>query len=251
MSQNTNFYLILASASPRRQELLQILGCPFIIARPAPPYRLNGADPTALTFPEVDETPQPGEAPVALVQRLSRLKAEAVAHHLSSLSLPPGAYPIILAADTIVVLNEQILGKPADPAEAAAMLQILRHRDHQVYTGFTLAVPPATAISLGLARGTAGTLFITRLHESIVWMRAYSQAELESYVAGGSPLDKAGAYGIQDKSFNPVVRLDGCFASVMGLPVGEVAHALKELGLNLPAVGPRCAAFTGRPCCQQ
>jgi predicted house-cleaning NTP pyrophosphatase (Maf/HAM1 superfamily) len=92
---------------------------------------------------------------------------------------------------------------------------------------------------------------ITRLHQSNVWMRAYSDAEIEAYVASGDPLDKAGAYAIQHKIFAPVERLEGCFASVMGLPLGELAAALAELGLSSPEVAPRCNRYSTYPCCQQ
>jgi predicted house-cleaning NTP pyrophosphatase (Maf/HAM1 superfamily) len=80
-------------------------------------------------------------------------------------------------------------------------------------------------------------------------MRPYTDAEIAAYVASGDPLDKAGAYGIQNKSFAPVARLEGCYASVMGLPLGELAAAFKELGLSLPAGASRCSLYTSNPCC--
>jgi septum formation protein len=92
--------------------------------------------------------------------------------------------------------------------------------------------------------------FITRLHQSTVWMRPYSDAEIAAYVASGDPLDKAGAYGIQNKVFAPVERLEGCFASVMGLPLAELAAAFREIDLLLPEIGPLCTGYTGYPCCQ-
>ena len=82
-------------------------------------------------------------------------------------------------------------------------------------------------------------------------MRAYSDAEIDAYVASGDPLDKAGAYAIQHKIFAPVERLEGCFASVMGLPLGELASILAGLGLSVPAVAPRCHRYSAYPCCQQ
>lgn len=226
--------LALASASPRRRELLAILGLPFTVVRPSR---------------ETDETPLPGEKPAALVQRLSRLKAEAVLAELpplASLSFSPPVDEcdpnrvVVIAADTEVALDDEILGKPAGPGEAALMLQRLRRRCHHVFSGLTVACHPAAGRQL----------MVTRLHQSKVWMRPYTDAEIAAYVATGSPLDKAGAYGIQDGPFNPVERLEGCYASVMGLPLGELAAALQEVGLTLPAVGPRCAGYTGRPCCQ-
>jgi predicted house-cleaning NTP pyrophosphatase (Maf/HAM1 superfamily) len=92
--------------------------------------------------------------------------------------------------------------------------------------------------------------FSTRLQQSTVWMRLYSDAEIAAYVATGSPLDKAGAYGIQDQPFAPVERLEGCFASVMGLPLAELAQLLTEIGVPLPDIGPLCSHHTGIPCCQ-
>jgi septum formation protein len=119
------------------------------------------------------------------------------------------------------------------------MLQQLRRQSHQVYSGLTVA----------LLSGQKGR-FITRLQQSTVWMRPYTDAEIAAYVASGDPLDKAGAYGIQNKAFAPVGRLDGCFASVMGLPLGELAAAFREIDLSLPEVGPRCRSYTDYPCCQ-
>lgn len=199
--------LILASASPRRRELLHSLGLSFAVKTTA-----------------IDETPRPGESPPALVQRLSRAKALAAAQ--------PGA--VVIAADTVVVWQEVILGKPANATEAAHMLRLLRHRSHDVYSGLTLHRAGMT---------------LTRLHQSRVWMRPYTEAEIAAYIATGSPLDKAGAYGIQDTSFAPVERLEGCFASVMGLPLGELAAAMSALALSPPPVAPRCRQYTGHPCC--
>lgn len=238
MDQSTHPCFVLASASPRRRELLAILDVPFTVVRPGQ---------------EIDESPLPGEKPAALVQRLSRLKAETVLAELpplAALSFSPPVNDraqyrvIVIAADTDVALDDKILGKPAGPPEAALMLQQLRGRSHHVYSGLTVASRPLT----GTDRNQP--IMMTRLHRSLVWMRTYSEAEIAAYVAYGSPLDKAGAYGIQDDPFNPVARLEGCYASVMGLPLGELAAALKVMGVELPAVGPRCADYTGRPCCQ-
>ena len=229
------FQFILASSSARRRDLLRGLGVPFPVVPP-------GGDPSA---PGVDERPLPGERPAALVQRLSRLKAESVAKGISPFSSAPPSTKhqvlnIILSADTVVVFKDRILGKPNDPAEANRMLKLLRQQPHSVYSGLTVAYP-------GLPG--AEWQFTTRLHQSKVWMRAYTDAEIQRYVAGGSPLDKAGAYGIQDLSFAPVERLEGCFASVMGLPLGELAAALQEINLSLPKVAPRCSEVTGATCC--
>lgn len=228
--------IILASSSPRRQELLKILGLSFTVM---PPVN-HTEQPDGKNLTGVDETPFPDEAPSALVQRLSRLKAEAVAACLSDSGAEEGESGlIVIAADTVVVLNDQILGKPRHAAEAVAMLQQLRRQSHYVYTGLTVAC----------LRGEVKT-FVTRLHQSAVWMRPYSEAEISAYVASGDPLDKAGAYGIQNKSFAPVARLEGCFAGVMGLPLAELAAAFHELGLSLPESASRCSRYTDYPCCQ-
>jgi septum formation protein len=228
LSQQYDF--ILASASPRRRELLAHMGLPFRVVLPE-----NGAG--------VDETPRPGETPAELVQRLSQVKAQAVAASLPQFyprdELAP--IPVIIAADTEVVLAGQILGKPATPAEAVEMLKALRaHSYHEVCSGVTVATPANAAWKL-----------VTRLHRSQVWMRAYSDAEIESYVASGDPLDKAGAYAIQHERFAPVARLDGCFASVMGLPLGELAAALSQFGIILAEIASLCRSYSGWPCCQQ
>lgn len=231
-------FLILASTSPRRQELLQAIGLTFLVAPPR----------------GVDEAPLPGEAPADLVQRLSRLKARAVAASLPHLTLHVNVkssaeiepqYIIIIAADTEVAFAGQILGKPGSPAAATAMLQQLRGHCHQVYSGLTVARLPYASVD-PLQDG----IFITRLHQSQVWMRGYSDADIAAYVASGDPLDKAGAYAIQHEGFTPVERLEGCFASVMGLPLGELAAALQEVGFSLPEISPLCADYTGYPCCQ-
>lgn len=228
----TAYRLILASTSPRRRELLSSLGIPFEIIPPG----------FAGSIPEIDETPLPGETPVALVQRLSQAKATVVADHLpllrSTTTPDEERHPIVIGADTVVALEDQILGKPATPALAAQMLEQLRSRPHEVYSGVTIARPAGE------------THFVTRAHQSRVWMRPYTDAEIAAYVATGAPLDKAGAYGIQDQPFSPVERFEGCFASIMGLPLAELALALAQVGVVLPPVGPACTRYNGSPCCQ-
>jgi septum formation protein len=181
--------LILASASPRRQTLLKLLGVPFTV---------HAA--------QVDEAPRPGESPEATARRLSQEKARAVVQTLSA--------GLVLAADTLVVLDGEILGKPADPAAATAMLQRLRGRAHQVLSAFTL---------MDAASGREYTEVVA----TRVWMRDYTAAEVAAYVASGDPMDKAGAYAIQDRDFAPVARLEGCPANVMGLPLCRVDRALR------------------------
>ncbi len=203
--------LVLASASPRRRALFSLLEVPFMTA---------AAD--------VDEEIEEGESPQEMVCRLSLAKARAVA-----LSYPEG---LIVAADTTVALDGDVLGKPADEAEAVAMLRRLRGREHTVISGVTV-YPPAS--------GRA----ITELAESTVLMRAYADVEVARYAASGDPLDKAGAYAIQHHDFSPVERIGGCYANVMGLPLCHLARALAQFGVTLTVDVPQvCQGFTGHHC---
>jgi septum formation protein len=202
--------LILASQSPRRRALLAALGLTFTI---------DAAD--------VDETPLPGERPDAMVCRLCRAKAQTVA----------GRHPdaIVLAADTVVVLGERLLGKPADDAEAAAMLRSLAGRPHTVLT----------AVALARHGGVE-----SRLNASQVTMRDYSAAEIAAYVATGDPLDKAGAYAIQHPSFSPVAAWIGCYAGIMGLPLRLTCEMLAEAGVAVPGnAAAVCRGLNGGGCC--
>jgi septum formation protein len=202
--------LILASQSPRRRALLAALGLTFTI---------DAAD--------VDETPLPGERPDAMVCRLCRAKAQTVAGR------HPGA--LVLAADTVVVLGERLLGKPADDAEAAAMLRSLAGQPHTVFTAVALARNGAVE---------------SRLNASQVTMRDYSEAEIAAYVASGDPLDKAGAYAIQHPSFSPVAAWAGCYAGIMGLPLRLTCEMLAEAGLTVPGSAAEvCRGLNGGGCC--
>lgn len=204
------FELVLASQSPRRQQLLAALGLTFTV---------DAAD--------VDETPLPGERPAALVCRLCQAKADAVA------ARHPAA--LVLAADTVVALDGALLGKPADPAEATAMLRQLCGRTHQVYTAVCVA---------SNGESTA------RLSTSHVTMRPYCDAEIAAYVATGDPLDKAGAYAIQHPLFSPVAAWAGCYAGVMGLPLRLVSEMLAGVGVVAPAdVAAVCGRLNGGRCC--
>jgi len=212
--------LILASASPRRRELLSLLGLPFHVV---------GAD--------VEEQRLQGESPREMVMRLSRAKAEAIAADTQG--------SIVLACDTIVAVEKEILGKPASPEEATNMLRQLRGREHRVYSGLTV-------LDAGWDGATESGQLFTACDETVVHMRCYSDREIAAYVATGDPLDKAGAYAIQSASFHPVARIDGCYVSVMGLPLQLVAQALRSFGLPLPddaTMAAACAASTGHPCC--
>jgi septum formation protein len=184
---------------------------------------------------DVDERAGHRERAPELVARLSRAKALAVAGRMP--------HAAVIGADTIVVLDGEILGKPASAAKAAAMLRRLRDRPHQVYSGVTLCPPE---------HGAPRTAVV----ESTVWMRPYSDAEIAAYVASGDPLDKAGAYAIQNPAFHPVARLEGCYASVMGLPLCQVAELLAQIGVVARVDVPTaCAAIVlppeleEAPCC--
>ena len=216
--------LILASASPRRRQLLAALGIPF-----------------AVDVADIDESRLGAESPEAHVRRLAEEKARAVAARRRQ--------DVILAADTIVVHQGRILGKPRDAAHARAMLQSLRSEPHQVITAVAVALPEGEshAKAQGAQRKTG---VFSDLDIATVVMRQYSGAEIDAYIASGDPFDKAGAYAIQNAAFAPVARLEGCYAGVMGLPLALTARLLTAAGLA-PAPGwPRnCNAITGR-CCQ-
>jgi septum formation protein len=166
--------------------------------------------PFELATPHLDERRLPGEPPPAYVLRLSQLKARGAAQGTDRPAL-------MLAADTIVALGDDLLGKPRDPDEARAMLTRLRGRAHTVYSAITLLDTPT---------GRA----VTDLAATEVPMRAYHDAEVEAYIASGDPFDKAGAYAIQHRGFNPAPALSGCFANVMGLPLCHLLRSLRALG---------------------
>jgi septum formation protein len=188
--------LILGSSSPRRQQLLSLCGLLFTVARP-----------------DIDESVLAAEAPAAYVARLSHAKA---------LAIEPATRPaLILTADTTVVIDDEIIGKPSDAAEARLMLDRLRGRPHSVYTGVSL-------------RDTRTEQIITEVVASQVHMRPYDAAAIEAYIATGSPFDKAGGYAVQDSVFKPVERLSGCLPSVMGLPLCTVRDLLAAAGLAMP-----------------
>jgi septum formation protein len=184
--------LILASASPRRRELLAQAGFVFEVA--------------AADVPEVRK---PGEDPIRFVTRLAREKAEAVA---ATHAVTPEA--IVLGADTIVVVNEEILGKPRDAADAARMLRLLSGQTHQVITGLCLA--------RGRERQRAAEVTFVRFV-------TLSDQEIADYVATGEPLDKAGAYAIQGRAGRWVPRIHGCYFNVVGLPLALVGSMIEAM----------------------
>ena len=180
--------LILASASPRRRTLLEEAG-----------YTVNIAP------PDIDETARPGEAPATLVERLAREKAQAIV---------ASAEAIVVAGDTIVALDGEILGKPSDASDAVDMLTRLSRSKHEVISGWCVR------------RGAAE---LSGAEITTVTFRAITQAEIEAYVATGEPLDKAGAYGIQEGGGAFVSSVEGSLENVIGLPVAVVVAAIERL----------------------
>ena len=180
--------LILASASPRRKELLGLFHVPFTIR-----------------VADIDETMDNTKSPFDEVARVSRLKALAVERQEDD---------IVIAADTIVVCDSRVLGKPKNKAEAVSMLRLLSGRDHQVMTGCTVL------------RGNRAETFteVTDLH-----FRELSRKEIENYVASGEPMDKAGSYGIQGGAALFCERMAGDYYNVMGLPVCRLGQVLKQV----------------------
>ena len=185
--------LILASGSPRRKELLERMGLTFTVK-------------TA----DIDETLVPGLSAAEQVKRLSRRKAGAVARMTADKDA------VILSADTVVVLDGKILGKPRDKADAARMLLALSGRSHRVLTGVTVL---------------SGADMETRCEETEVYFRPLSQGEIDAYIATGEPMDKAGAYGIQGYAALFVEKLVGDYYNVMGLPVCSAALMLRRAGI--------------------
>ena len=186
--------LVLASTSPRRRELISCLGLEVEVVPPS-----------------VSETVQAGEGPNEMVERLAMSKARSVAA-----SLERG---LVVGADSVVVLDGRILGKPADPEQAREMLRRLRGREHRVVTGVAVA-------------DDSGSQVHVSSRVSTVTMRQYSDDEIDSYVASGEPMDKAGAYAVQDLSFRPAQGLEGCYTNVVGLPVCLLVELLEEAGLG-------------------
>jgi len=225
--------LLLASQSPRRRELLAV-------GLSADGFRSALGISFEVATPNVVEIPQPGESPAALVARLSRAKAEAAWDDSPGIPIRP-RIPIrlIIACDTVVALDDEVLGKPGEAAEATSMLCRLRGRSHSVYSAVTL-----------LETTTRRTM--TDVAETQVAMRDYTDAEVAAYVASGDPFDKAGAYAIQHTGFHPVAELQGCYANVMGLPLCHLTRCLRAWGVVPPlyeiSVPAACQAYTGHRC---
>ena len=191
--------LILASTSPRRQQLLREAGI-AIEVRPS----------------HIHEEHQPGESPVEYVSRLAKEKAETVASEIQSQSDSKNRSVFVLGADTTVIVDAEILEKPRDAADARRMLRLLSGRAHAV----------TTAVSL--ARPHDGT--ITRAATTLVFFREISEQEIDDYIAGGEPMDKAGAYAIQGGAGQWVEKIEGEYSNVVGLPLLLVTEMLREAG---------------------
>ena len=183
---------VLASASPRRLELLKQIGF----------------TPDSVIAADVDETPLPAEQPGLLALRLARMKAEACTEQDA----------IVLAADTVVAVGRRLLGKAESDAEARAFLALLSGRNHRVFTGVAVRAP--------------GQLIRTRLNETRVAFKRLSQAEIDAYVASDEWRGKAGAYGVQGKAARFISNIIGSYSCVVGLPLYETANLLEGAGLK-------------------
>jgi septum formation protein len=193
--------LVLASASPRRQELLRTAGISFTV-QPA----------------DIDESPLPDEHPVAYVERLAREKALAV------WATRPN--DLVLGADTTVVVNGMMLAKPADAEDAARMLRLLSGRTHQVITGVCLVGPPTEKDQQNLR--TENCEQRTASETTLVTFTKLSDSDIREYIATGEPMDKAGAYAIQGIASRWIPRIEGDYSNVVGLPVAMVYRMLRE-----------------------
>ena len=180
--------LILGSQSPRRKELLGLFHIPFVIK-----------------IADIDEVMDPALSPAEEVARVSRAKAEAI---------PRGDDDVVIAADTIVVLENEVLGKPKDEADAVRMLTALSGRDHQVMTGVTVL---------------RGNTSLTHTEITDIHFRPLSQKEIAAYVATGEPMDKAGSYGIQGGAALFAEKMHGDYYNVMGLPVCRLWQMLRAI----------------------
>ena len=187
--------IVLASGSPRRQELLQRIGITDFDIR----------------VPEAEEAYPAGLTPQQIVEYISREKADAAA----KLCTPD---EIVITADTMVFLDEARLGKPTDEADALRMLTALQGRHHTVCTGVTVR---------------QGDRYLTESETTEVYFRPADEAELRAYIATGEPMDKAGSYGVQGKGALLVEKLNGDFFNVMGLPVLRLGRMLAQFGVNL------------------
>lgn len=188
--------LVLASASPRRQELLALIGLDFTV------------EPSSVEEPAFD-----GGGPAGYAEKLAYLKAKDVAERYR------GKAKLVIGADTIVLIDGEVLGKPASVREAEAMLKKLSGRTHEVITGVAVIDAATGAEEIDSSR-------------TLVTFRPMTVAEIRRYVATGEPMDKAGAYGIQGLGAINITRIEGCYFNVVGLPLPTLAGMLKKFGIN-------------------
>ena len=194
--------IVLASASPRRQELLKAAGIDFVV-RPA----------------NIEEVQHPGEGAVYFAERMAQDKARAI-----RASAPDG---VVLGADTIVVARDQILGKPTDAADAVRMLRLLSNRQHFVITGVCLIGTDFQGTD------SQGTDFEdVRSEKTAVYFTQLTDAEIRDYIATGEPMDKAGAYAIQGHASRWISKIEGDYSNVVGLPVDLLRRMLQEHGVR-------------------
>ncbi|WEG12301.1 Maf family protein [Pullulanibacillus sp. KACC 23026] len=199
---NTTHTLYLASTSPRRRELIQKLGLPVKIVN-------NNAE----------EVIDPSWSPTEAVEQLSMIKAHAAYRNMKATGdLLSG---ILISADTVVVLEGEILGKPSDAEQAKQMLSSLQGRSHHVLTGFTL---------IHLQSGET----VTSHEQTTVWMKPLQPEQIARYSATGEPMDKAGSYGIQDLGATFIERIEGDYFNVVGLPLSQLADTLGQFGVIVP-----------------
>ena len=198
--------IYLASRSPRRRDLLKQIGVPFELLLLRQDLR-RGAD--------VDETPLPDESPGVYVLRIAGAKANTAVRQIAYRGLPQKP---VLAADTTVVFDDQIIGKPQNAQDAARLLRALSGRQHQVLTAVALALRDQVE---------------TQISVSSVWFHELTDADIRGYLATGEPLDKAGAYAIQGRGGAFVTRITGSYSGIMGLPLAETVELLKRFDIPL------------------
>ncbi len=198
--------IYLASRSPRRRDLLKQVGVPFELLLLREDLR-RGVD--------VDETPLADESAGVYVLRIARLKAEMAVRQIAYRNLPQKP---VLAADTTVVFDGEIIGKPDDAEHAGRMLRTLSGREHQVLTAVAVALREQIE---------------TQISVSSVWFRELTDAEVRRYCASGEPLDKAGAYAIQGRAGAFVTRIAGSYSGIMGLPLAETVELLQRFNVPL------------------
>ncbi len=197
--------IYLASRSPRRRDLLKQIGVPFELLLLREDLR-RGVD--------VDETPLADESPGVYVLRIVKVKVATAVRQIAYRALPQKP---VLAADTTVVFDGQIVGKPDDAEHAARILRALSGREHQVLTSVAVALKEQIE---------------TQISVSSVWFRELSEADIQRYCASGEPLDKAGAYAIQGRAGAFVMRISGSYSGIMGLPLAETTELLQKF--NIP-----------------